>query len=393
MRRAPIVLFLLRALFAQQPDPALDRYAQEGSRALAERRYTDAEQAFEKLRQLAPGTAEVHAQLGVIYFQERKFEQAVAALRQANKLKPNLPNTDALLAMSLSELGRYSEALPGLEKTFRRSTDPAIKRMSGLQLERTYTGLGRDEQAVAVALELNRLYPNDPEVLYHSGRLFGNFAYLTMKKLAEVAPQSVWRRQAAGEASESQEAYDSAVAEYRLVLALDPRRPGIHFRIGRVMLVQARRSESRAALTGEAFKEFEQELRIDPTNANAAYEMGEIQRSAGQFSEACALFEKALDHYPDFDDALIGLGRTLLSLQKPELALARLKKAVALNPESDVGFFTLAQAYRALGNPAEQKKALAEVRRLREKHATVEPGESRREVTRQEIDPAARAEP
>jgi len=30
---------------------------------------------------------------------------------------------------------------------------------------RTYTGLQRDKDAVTVALELNKLYPDDPEIL------------------------------------------------------------------------------------------------------------------------------------------------------------------------------------------------------------------------------------
>ena len=90
----------------------------------------------------------------------------------------------------MSELGRYSEALPGLEKGFRQSTEPAFKRMCGLQLLRAYSGLQRDSMAVELALELNRMYPNDPEVLYHTGRIFGNLAFLTMQKLAQVAPAS-----------------------------------------------------------------------------------------------------------------------------------------------------------------------------------------------------------
>jgi tetratricopeptide (TPR) repeat protein len=387
-----VAVFCLVAVWrvpAQTPNDSLQRYVLAGDQALADGRYADAEQAYEKVRQLAPGAAEVYAKLGVIYFQQGKFSQAVPVLTQALKLKPGLPNADTLLAMSLSELGRYGEALPGLEKAFRKSTDPALKRMSGLQLERTYTGLQRDAKAVEVALELNRLFPDDPEVLYHTARLSGNFAYMSMRKLADVAPESVWRKLAAGEVHESQEMYDAAITDYRQVLALDPRRPGIHFRIGRVMLARGRHTGSRDEAMAEALKEFGQELQIDPTNANAAYELAEIHRSLGQFSEAGAFFEKALQYYPDFEDALIGLGRTLLSLQKPEQALPRLNKAVALNPESDVGFYALAQAYRTLGNTAEQKKALAEFRRLREKHGTGEPGSSRPEVTKQSIDPAA----
>ena len=208
-----VLVLSTAALLGRSNDAVLQKYSQEAERAVAENRYADAEQAYEKLRQLTPGTAEVHARLGVIYFQERKFEQAVPVLRQALKLKPALPNLDLLLAMSLSELGRYDEALPGLEKGFRRSADPALKRMSGLQLERAYAGLQRDSKAVEVGLDLTRLYPDDPEVLYHAGRLFGNYAYLTMRKLADVAPSSVWRHQAAAEAHQSGGNFDSAISE------------------------------------------------------------------------------------------------------------------------------------------------------------------------------------
>src|SRR5215831_16940241 len=120
---------------------AVEQYSTEGQSALAAGNYAAAERAFEKLLTLEPGVAEVHANLGLIYFQEGKFEEAVPALRQALKLKPSLTKSDSLLAMSLSELGHYSEALPGLEKGFRRSSDPEMRRMCGLQLERAYTGL------------------------------------------------------------------------------------------------------------------------------------------------------------------------------------------------------------------------------------------------------------
>ena len=120
---------------AQSAD-AIEKYSAEGQQALAQGRYSEAEAAFEKLRELEPEVAEVHANLGAIYFQEGKYDSAVSALRQALKLKPALPKTSALLAMSLSELGRYAEALPGLEKGFRQSTDPPLKRMCGLQLLR-----------------------------------------------------------------------------------------------------------------------------------------------------------------------------------------------------------------------------------------------------------------
>jgi tetratricopeptide (TPR) repeat protein len=368
---------------------ALEKYADEGEKALSEGRYQDAEQAYKKLAELSPNTAEVHARLGVIYFQEKKFDQATPELRRALKLKPGLPNLDTLLAMSLSENGSYEEALPDLEKGFAHSTDPLVKRMAGLQLERAYTGLRKDQKAMEVALELNRLYPSDPEVLYHTGRLFGNFAYLNMQKLAQVAPDSVWRHQAAAEAYEAQGSFDLAVREYREVLARDPQRAGIHFRLGRTLMALSRQSNS-AENTAEALKEFQQELQLDPSNANAAYELAETYRKSGEFPQAEQVFEQALRYYPDFEEAHLGLAAAMMSQQKPEMALPHLQKAIALNPNNDVSWYRLSQVERSLGNTAEQQKAMAEFQRVKGQKAAQHSatGElfSGSEITKQEID-------
>ena len=161
--------------------------------------------------------------------------------------------------------------------------------MSGLQLARAYTGLQRDRKAVEVALELSRIYPDDPEVLYQTGRLFGNFAYLTMQKLSQASPSSIWRHQAAGEAYHSQGNYDLAIAEYQKVLTLDPARAGIHLRLGRVLLARSQQTNSPED-SAAASKEFEQELLVDATNANAAYELGEILRKGGSTRQSTRVF-------------------------------------------------------------------------------------------------------
>jgi len=357
------------AAAAQPPDPGLlQHYSEAGQRALAERRYPEAEQAYLKLRELSPQTAEVHAGLGLIYYQQRKFGEAVPALRQAMKLNPKLPKTDILLALCLSELGQYKEAVPGLRKAFKQTADDPLRRLAGLQLTRAFTGLEQDDKAAEVALELTRVYPNDPEVLYHSGRLLSNYAYLMTIKLARVAPASAWTHQAAGEANESQGLYDAAVREYRDVLRQDERRPGIHCRIGRTRLAQAAATADQgaaAAFRAEAVKELEQELALDATNATAAYELGEIHRRAGRLDEAERLFAAAVEHYPDFDQARLGLGRVLLAAGRAEPALAHLRRAVAIDPENDVAYFQLARAYQALGNVAAQQEALARYQALR----------------------------
>jgi tetratricopeptide (TPR) repeat protein len=290
--------------------------------------------------------------------------------------------------MSLSELGQYEEALPGLQKGFKQSSDPALRRATGLQLQRSYTGLGEDDEAVAVALQLARLYKDDPEVLYHTGRLFSNYAYLLTMRLAEVAPASVWMHQAAGEANESLANYDAALDDYKKVLALAPDRPGIHYRLGRVYLARARPPLSEPGAEASAAREFEQELRVDPTSADAAYELGEIRRKSGDLDEARRLFQQAVDHYPEFEEGLVGLGRVLVAQGKPEAALPHLTRAVSLNARDDVAYFQLYQAHRALGQREEQEKAQAEFQRLRSRKREQERLDLLRQhvVTQQELD-------
>ena len=376
----------------QNADAAeVTQYEREGQKALAEGRFGDAEQAFEKLRVLEPRIAEVYANLGAIYFQEKKYEQAVQALRQALKLKPSLQKASTLLAISLSELGRYKDAVTGLEKGFHHSVDTETKRMCGLQLLRAYSGLQLDSKAVEIALELNRLYPDDAEVLYHTGRVYGNSAFHAMEKLAKVAPASVWRHQAAAEVYESQGGYETALAEYRQVLSLDPHRPGIHYRIGRTLLTRSHQMTAPGDVAA-ALKEFEEELQMDPLNANAAYEIGDIHRQGGHFEQAERFFELALKSYPDFEEAHTGLASVLVSLKKPENALDHLQKAIVLNPEDEVAWYRLAQVQRTLGNTPEQQKALAEFGRLRQgfnRQKGIEPVFSPREVTKQEVDTPA----
>jgi tetratricopeptide (TPR) repeat protein len=374
-------------VLAQETNEALlQRYSQEAQAAMVAKRYSDAEIAYEKLIQLDPGVGELYSNLGLAYFQQRKYEKAVPAFQKALKIKPSLTNAAYFLAMSKSELGQNKQALPALEKGFSQTHNAMLKRMLGLYIERTFTGLHRDRDAVAVALQMSQLFPNDPEVLYQTGRLCGNFAFLSMQHLQQVAPASLWRHLASGDLFESEGDYALAIREYRRVLAIDPQRPGIHYRLGRVLL-QLKKPDSRA----QALKEFQQELKVDPTNARAAYEAGEIYRRSGNFNGAHALFAQALEHYPNFEEAQVGLGRVLLSEKKPDQAVVHLQKAVSLDPEDDVAYFQLARAYQELGNSAEQKKAMAAFQRIQAGKAAHEQklavgSYSEDSVTRQKLD-------
>ena len=381
-----LALTLIASTFARaQNSNDAAALSQQGQSALEAGHYADAELAYEKLNQLQPGVAEIHATLGVIYFKEGKFDQAATELRRAQQLKPGLPRVDTLLAMTLSEQGHFQQALPGLEKGFRQSADPDLKRMCGLRLERAYNSLHNDAKAVETALDLQHAYPDDPEVLYYSSKIFGNQAFLAAQKLFQTAPNSLWGAMAAGEAHESQGNTDQAIADYQQVLKLDPAKPNIHFRIGRVLLARAT-SKGDPKDTEAAIAEFQQELALNPSNANAAYEIGEAYREQGNLQQAQKYFQQAVDHYPSFEEAHVGLAATLMQ-SDPAQAQKHLQQAITIDPQDPVAWYRLAQVERILGHAEEQKHALAEFTRVKTQaspHSSQNP-----EVTPQQLDPTS----
>jgi tetratricopeptide (TPR) repeat protein len=372
-----------RALPDRQEEEA--RYAEAGQKAMASGHYEEARQNFEQLAKLDPNIAEVHATLVAIYFKLRQYDLSAREVRTAQKLKPSLPRLDSLMGLSLAELNQFDEALPLVEKGFRQTADPEIRRMCGLQLLRAYPGLKRDSDAVETSLALNKLYPDDPEVLYHTGRIYGSFAYTVMTRLKDDAPGSIWTLQAQGELHEAQKEYEEAIFTFNHILELDPRRPGIHYRLGRVYLSRFRdgqKSEDREA----AQREFMAELTIDPGNGNASYELASIQTDLGNLDEATKLYEQIVERYPDFEEALVGLGGVYLDSQKPTQALEVLERAIKLNPKDDIAWYRIARADRATGNKEGQQKALATFQELSKAKPLHKPVADE-EVTPQHIDP------
>jgi tetratricopeptide (TPR) repeat protein len=352
--------------------------------------FAGAESALVKLSSLNPGVAEIQANLGAVYFQEGKIRAAADSLRKALRLKPTLTKSKTLLAICLAELGESKQALPGLDACFHGAVDAESKRRCGLELLRAYSAMHRDAQAVTTALALNTAYPDDAEILYQTGRIYGNFAFLTMEKLRDKDPNSIWMLQASAEAAESQENYDEAIRRYNAVLRIEPRRPGIHYRMGRVYLArfEGAREEKERNLAAEQFRA---ELAIDPENGNAAYELAQIEHDTGNVEQAQQDFEALLVVRPDFEQALVGLAGTLIEMRKPELAVPRLQHAIAIDSNDEVAWYRMARALHMVGDLEGQKKALVQFERLHKlqsgKQAHSGAFSSAGEVTPQQVGP------
>jgi len=338
----------------------IETTSKQAQEAMAAKDWAAAVKSLEKLAGLAPGVAEVQANLGVANYTDSRILEASKAFEQALRLNPKMTQAEVMLGLCYAELGRHQQAIFILAPAFRHPSDKQMGRLIGLDLQRAYEGLHQHEKATAVADELVKRYPNDPEILFHSSRLYADRAYDLMTQLMRVAPSSVWVHYATAEVHASLQRYDLAIAEYRNVLDIEPRMPGIHFRLGRAILQSSKETNA----VEQAMHEFELELNISPDNSDAEYEIGEIYRRRGEFDPALTHFSKAVQHHPDFTQARIGLASTLISQGRSPEALGHLLEAVRIEPQNEVAHFRLASVYKVLGDAANQQKEMALFQKL-----------------------------
>jgi tetratricopeptide (TPR) repeat protein len=255
-------------------------------------------------------------------------------------------------AIHSAATGKCREALPALKKASAQALGKDIKYRVLMAMARCAMSLERTDTAVASLLELNRIFPHDPEVLYLSTHFYSELASRASQELAATAPNSAQAQQLEAEAYESHGDLDRANLEYRKILEQDPERHGIHYRLGRIALSKTPPDEESAK------KEFEEELKIDPNNASAEFMLGETARQAGQWDEAISRFSKATHDDVGFDEAYLALGMSLNSAGKFNDAVSPLKTYVKREPGDPAGHYQLATAYARTGHKEEADKEL-----------------------------------
>ncbi len=340
---------------AQGPYADPDLLSDQARRALAAKNWPEAAQALEKLARLAPAVAEVQANLGLALYFDGRANDALAAFNRARQINPALPQVDLMTGLCEADLGRYRESMVLLEPAFAHPPEDETGRLVGLHLARSFAGIEQFDKAFATGEELVRRYPADPEILYQVSRLHSDRSYVLMSALARQAPDSAWTHYANAQVQESQDHFDAAGQEYRKALARDSHLLGAHYRLGRVILSASRTPDS----VELARHEFQQELELSPHNADAEYELGEIEREHGNAEGAVAHFSQALRDHPEFVEAQVGLAKTLMKLGRPQEAVPHLTEAARLDPSNKIPHYLLSSAYKALGDTAAAQKEIA----------------------------------
>ena len=259
-------------------------------------------------------------------------------------------------ATNLAENGHCTEALPLLKKTIRQVTNKELQKRMGLDGLHCAMTHNAPYESLTFLDVLSREFPRDPEVLYATTHAFSDLSLMTSQQLAREAPFSYQVHLLNAEALEIQGKWNEAATEYRKILDLNPLLPGIHARLGRALLAVSQPSPE---IVAQAKKNFEDELEIDPRNANAEYVLGELARNDNDLSAATRHYARATKLDTGFAEAYLGLGMSLVSAKRFTDAIPPLEEYEKLAPDSPTGHFQLALAYSGVGRKDDANREAA----------------------------------
>jgi len=259
---------------------------------------------------------------------------------------------------ALAEQGNCAEAMPLIHDALEQVAqiqDRDLKRRMGAAGVRCAMTLNHQGAATLLLAWMEQEFPNDPEILFMATHVYSDLAARTSQELMDAAPNSPLVVEINAEKFEKQGEWKKAIAEYRVLLGREPKMPGIHNRIGQIILAMP----ATATSNDEARKEFEQELKVYPQNAGAEYFLGELDRKGGHLPQAIEHFRNATKLNAGLPEPYFGLGRCLLDSDRAADAVAPLETAARLAPGNPTIHFTLAHAYQELGRKEDAAREFA----------------------------------
>ena len=221
-------------------------------------------------------------------------------------------------------------------------------------------------EAVAEYVKAIRFSADDPHILRQLGLAHFNlgeprdaFTYLTKSELLKPGDSEV--RISLGRIYFANRRPDEAAREAKLVLASDPRNADALDLLASAYLIQNDPTN--------AIETYRRLVELFPRSAERHYALGVSLVAGQQTSEARKEFETALALAPDRVEAVRQLVNLDLLEKRPDVALARVQKQIAVAGRSAKLVLLLASVQGARGNQAGAEEAYEEAIQLDPGHA------------------------
>jgi tetratricopeptide (TPR) repeat protein len=179
------------------------------------------------------------------------------------------------------------------------------------------------------------------------------------RQILERNPDAPAAHVLTGEALDGLGKTSDAIAEFQAAAKVAPREANIHFGLGYLYW--------KSHQYDEAKREFENELSVDSSHAQALAYLGDIEMKRNNPEAALSLLGKATKLQDDIRIAYLDMGTILAQQKRYDEAVAALQRAVKLEPAQPDAHYRLAHVYQAMGNAEESQKEFAKVHELHEK--------------------------
>lgn len=357
-------------------------------------------EVFQRAIELDSGNDELFVALGDVCRDIGFYEDAIQAYRQAEILNPQNPLAQDNLRDVRDRVNNQAQRISELEQHL--DADPSdpdrYAEVIGAYLEARRYG-----DAEAKTTQMMQLFPEDPgvfETMALVQEAMGDIDQVVAawERVTQIDPDDVDAWEHLGSWRMEQGMLDEAVAAYRKAMELDPSAPSPRFNLAEALLEMGQYDEAitlyRQLAQGQYSGMGANDLKTD-----AYVGLAESLNAAEQYDEALRVSEELLDEYPDESmglyqkaTALDALGRheeaigayiaslendplnadtyndladTYLKVGNTSNAIEMAEMAIALAPDMDVAYETLAQSLRAAGRTDEADEAQREAEALR----------------------------
>ena len=353
--------FCQDSAFSAQMSPEVSSIFQQASESMRRGDLNAAGDGFAVAAKKAPTFAEAHFNLGLVREEQGRLDEAVASLEKSLTLKPRLHGANLFLAIAHYKLNHFDQALLAARKETAAYPKDASAWMWLGVIE-----LAKDqpEEAAAALDRAAQLAPDNVDILYHRGQAHLLVSKDSYARMFKADPKS-WRvLQVLAQANSEAERPVEAIAEYQEAIKLAPTQPGLHEELG---------SEyRRAGKPQEAEVAFNRELEIDPFNALARYNLGVLAIEKGDGAKAKEFIESALKQRPGLHHSEYNLGRAEMLIGNDVVAAEHFNRATSQDSDPEMlqqAWYQLGIVYRRLHRMGEAREAMANFQKLKDAEA------------------------
>jgi cytochrome c-type biogenesis protein CcmH/NrfG len=322
---------------------------------------------LQKAVALEPQNVDARGNLGVLLYFHGDYAPAIPELRAAVKLNPQLWKLQGLLGLAEERTGDDQASRADMETALPHLTEQKFKTEVGNALITSYNATGETEKAAAIVSRLLADEPTNTDLLYASYRLYSDLADKALLTMALTDPDGalmheMMARELARHGDEAQ-----AIVNYRDALKINPHLPGTHFELGELLY-----NSSDENLQKQAEAELRLALADNPTDEKTHLVLGDVAAKRGDTKTAFSEYSRAVELQPNDPDALVELGKVLMTMNENDKAQQAFELAVKADPTNTVARYRLSMLYRRHGNAAGADQQMTEYKKYKEMQGKLE---------------------